>query len=95
MKPFRRDSLVSRRDSLVSQREAFAQEQGLVLVPVSPRRYLVIRITNNGGGYWSCAGEDQYHTHLEAEVAHGPADWNSCRAYIAKVGLPLPKDMLD
>ena len=63
-----------------------AMKQGLIVTQISPRRYIVAKLSSSGG---ICGappkrlGEPQmYYTYLSSERVFGPADWTSCRQYV-------------
>lgn len=68
-----------------------ALDRGLVLVQQSPRRHLVIRLNTASSCVSNYSGK--YITYLSGSIAHGPADFRSCYAYINDNVEELPKEL--
>jgi hypothetical protein len=69
-----------------------AFEQGLVIVQVSPYRYIAVRISPH-----ICLGrnsleEKHFHTKLDGDIVCGPAKWEDVAAYIQRHAIWLTEN---
>lgn len=71
-----------------------AMRQGLMLVKLSPRRWLVIRHQSMSGSVFSHEGGPR-RTHMSGHVKFGPATEEACKAWISENGtIEVPADLL-
>jgi hypothetical protein len=71
-----------------------ALAQGLVLVQMSPRRFVVFKLDTRSGGYFLAGGGSlSYHTNLQGEVVF-KGSWATARDYIVANSTPIPPEAL-
>jgi len=73
-----------------------AEHQGIVLIPFSARRWLVVSI-NSGAGVYSAptsAGRLKYITYHSGELCFGPAAFQECQRFIADRADAVPNELI-
>lgn len=67
------------------------RKQGLILVRMSPRRYMVVQTE---GATWNhAATADKAAAYFTGRPVFGPATMAQCVKWIAEYGTPLPPEM--
>lgn len=68
-----------------------AQQQGYVLISMSPRRHIVIKTSGNSGV--TLMG-DKHRTVLRGDLVHGPDTLSNCYDYLATVLPAVPPELV-
>lgn len=73
-----------------------ASSQGLVVVQVSDRRHMVVRLNQTSSGLYGGppgTGVEGQRTWLKGELVFGPAAWDKCHEYLQTAASPLPPEL--
>jgi hypothetical protein len=73
--------------------EAICERNGLVLIQLSPRRYVVARYSGLAVSADLRDDAGNRHAHFTAGLAFGPATYEDCKAWIFDNTDPIPVEL--
>lgn len=91
LSPMERVRIKIEEDAERSKRlKQFCYDQGLCLVQLSPRRYMVVRF----GRSWGVSNRSRLVAYMGGEIAFGPAHYERCMNWLEDNAEHIPNDCL-